>query len=52
MLGTVLDGSFNCAQAVIGGMLEQGRGTILNIIGIAGQTGGNHSAHVIAAKTA
>jgi 3-oxoacyl-[acyl-carrier protein] reductase len=51
MLSTVLDGSFNCTQAVIGGMLEVGRGTILNIIGMAGQTGRSHRAHITAAKT-
>jgi 3-oxoacyl-[acyl-carrier protein] reductase len=51
MLSVVLDGAFNCSQAVIGDMLKQQRGTILNLIGIAGQTGRNHRAHIIAAKT-
>jgi 3-oxoacyl-[acyl-carrier protein] reductase len=51
MLAVVLDGSFNCCQAVIGGMLELGRGTILNIIGVAGQTGRSHRAHITTAKT-
>src|SRR5439155_8478719 len=51
MMGVVLDGAFNCTQAVIGGMLEQGRGTILNIIGLAGQTGRSHRAHISTAKT-
>jgi NAD(P)-dependent dehydrogenase (short-subunit alcohol dehydrogenase family) len=50
-LDIVLTGSFNCAQAVIPGMLEVGRGTILNIIGIAGQTGRPHRAHIVAAKS-
>jgi 3-oxoacyl-[acyl-carrier protein] reductase len=51
MLSVVLDGAFNCSQAVIGDMLKQERGTILNLIGIAGQTGRAHRAHIIAAKT-
>ena len=51
MLSVVLDGAFNCSQAVIGGMLQEQRGTILNIIGIAGQTGRAHRAHIVAAKT-
>jgi 3-oxoacyl-[acyl-carrier protein] reductase len=50
-LDIVLTGSFNCIQAVIPGMLEVGHGTILNIIGIAGQTGRPHRAHIVAAKT-
>jgi 3-oxoacyl-[acyl-carrier protein] reductase len=51
MLAVVLDGSFHTSQSVIGGMLEGGRGTIINIIGIAGQTGRLHRAHIVAAKT-
>ena len=47
----VLGGSFNCAQATLPGMLELGRGTILSIIGIAGQTGRPHRAHIVAAKS-
>jgi 3-oxoacyl-[acyl-carrier protein] reductase len=51
MLAVVLDGAFNCTQAVIGGMLDQKRGTVINLIGLAGHTGRSHRAHIIAAKT-
>ena len=51
MLSVVLDGAFNCTQSVIGDMLEHQNGTILNIIGLAGQTGRPHRAHISAAKT-
>jgi 3-oxoacyl-[acyl-carrier protein] reductase len=47
----VLGGSFNCTQAVIPGMLQLGQGTILNIIGIAGQTGRAQRAHIVSAKS-
>ncbi len=51
VLSVVLNGAFNTTQAVLGGMLAQGRGTILNIIGVAGQTGRPDRAAVITAKT-
>lgn len=51
MLSVVLDGAFNCTQAVIGDMLERQNGAILNIIGLAGQTGRPHRAHISTAKT-
>ncbi len=47
----VLDGAFVCTRAVIGGMVEQRRGTIVNVIGLSGQTGAPHRAHVVAAKS-
>jgi 3-oxoacyl-[acyl-carrier protein] reductase len=47
----VLGGAFQCAQAVLPDMLQLGHGTILSIIGIAGQTGRPHRAHIVAAKT-
>ncbi len=50
VMSTVLYGSFVCTQAVLPGMLRQGRGTILNLIGLAGQTGAPHRAHITAAK--
>jgi 3-oxoacyl-[acyl-carrier protein] reductase len=50
MLSVVLNGSFHCSQAVIGGMVSQGHGTVLNIVGMAGQTGRPHRAHISAAK--
>jgi 3-oxoacyl-[acyl-carrier protein] reductase len=51
MLSVVLDGAFHCTQAVIPGMLVQGRGTVLNIVGMSGQTGLPDRAHISAAKT-
>lgn len=50
VMSTVLYGSFVCSQAVLPGMVEQGRGTIINLIGLAGQTGAPHRAHITAAK--
>ncbi len=50
VMSIVLDGAFHCTQAVIPGMLEAGRGTILSITGLGGQTGQEHRAHVAAAK--
>lgn len=50
VVSTVLYGSFVTTQAVIPGMLRAGRGTILNLIGLAGQTGAPHRAHITAAK--
>lgn len=48
--GVTLDGAFHCTQAVIGGMLTKGTGTIINIIGLTAHTGAQHRAHVVAAK--
>jgi 3-oxoacyl-[acyl-carrier protein] reductase len=50
VLSVVLDGAFVCTQAVIGGMAEGGRGTIINIIGLTGQTGAPQRAHLVTAK--
>ncbi len=50
-LDVVLGGAFNCVQATLPSMLDQGRGTILSIIGIAGQTGRPHRAHIVTAKS-
>ena len=51
VLSVVLDGSFVCTQAVIGGMAERGRGTIINIIGLTGQAGARNRAHLVTAKS-
>ena len=48
----VVDGAYVCTRAVIGGMLEQRRGTIVNIIGLTGQAGAPQRAHVVSAKAA
>ncbi|MSQ23557.1 MAG: 3-oxoacyl-ACP reductase FabG [Chloroflexi bacterium] len=50
VLSVILDGAFVCTQAVIGGMLKKGRGTIINIAGMTGQSGAAQRAHVVTAK--
>lgn len=49
---TIVDGAFLCTRAVIPDMLQQGYGTIINIIGLTGQTGAPMRAHVVSAKSA
>jgi 3-oxoacyl-[acyl-carrier protein] reductase len=49
-LAVTLDGAFHCSQAVIGGMLARGHGTIINKAGLTGQSGAPRRAHVVAAK--
>jgi 3-oxoacyl-[acyl-carrier protein] reductase len=49
---TILDGAFLCTRAIIPDMLARGSGTIINIIGLTGQTGAPMRAHVVAAKAA
>jgi 3-oxoacyl-[acyl-carrier protein] reductase len=50
-LSVVLDGAFVCTRAVVGGMLARRRGTIVNIIGLTGQSGAPERAHVVTAKS-
>jgi len=50
VLSVMLDGAFVATQAVIGGMLDQGWGRIINIVGITGQAGAPQRAHVVAGK--
>src|SRR5687767_13102205 len=38
-IGVTLDGAFFCSQAVIGGMLSGGFGTIINLVGLTAHTG-------------
>ncbi len=49
---TIVDGAFLCTRAVIGDMLGQGRGTIINIAGLTAHTGAPMRAHVVSAKAA
>ncbi len=51
VLSVVLDGAFVCTQAVIGGMADRGRGTVINIIGLTGQAGAPQRAHLVTAKS-
>jgi 3-oxoacyl-[acyl-carrier protein] reductase len=50
VLGIILDGAFNCAQAAAPHLIRGGRGRIVNIGGDSAFTGARDHAHVIAAK--
>jgi 3-oxoacyl-[acyl-carrier protein] reductase len=50
-IGVTLDGAFFCTQAVIGGMLDQRFGAIINLVGLTAHTGASNRAHVITAKS-
>ena len=49
IIGIALDGAFLCAKAALPALAARG-GTIINIGGLTAYTGGEHRAHVIAAK--
>ena len=49
IIGIALDGAFLCAKAALPALAASG-GTIINIGGLTAYTGGEHRAHVIAAK--
>lgn len=50
VLSVVLDGAFLCAKAVIPDMVRSGRGRIVNVAGLTGQSGAARRAHVVTAK--
>src|ERR1043166_972144 len=50
VLGIILDGAFNCAQAAAPHLARGGKGRIVNIGGDSAFTGARDHAHVIAAK--
>jgi 3-oxoacyl-[acyl-carrier protein] reductase len=50
IIGIALDGAFLCAKAALSPLAASGAGTIINIGGLTAYTGGEHRAHVIAAK--
>lgn len=50
ILSVVLDGAFICSRAALPGMVERGGGTVINVIGLTGQTGARHRAHVVTGK--
>lgn len=50
VLDIVLAGAFHCSAAVLPGMISLGRGRIVNIAGVTGQTGAAARAHVVTAK--
>lgn len=51
VLGIILDGAFNCAQAAAPHLARGGHGRIINIGGESAFTGARDHAHVIAAKS-
>ncbi len=50
IIGIALDGAFLCSKAALAPLAAAGSGTIINIGGMTAYTGGEHRAHVIAAK--
>ncbi len=52
VLAINLDAAFLCSRAVIGGMLANGWGRIINIGGLSGHTGAASRAHVVTSKAA
>lgn len=50
MLNVHLKGTFLCSQAVVGFMLDQGSGCIVNIASTSGLSGGTSGAHYAVAK--
>jgi 3-oxoacyl-[acyl-carrier protein] reductase len=51
VIGIVLDGAYLCSQAAVAQMREVGWGRIVNVIGMSGEAGASHRAHVVAAKS-
>jgi 3-oxoacyl-[acyl-carrier protein] reductase len=50
VLGVNLDGPFFCCRETVPGMIELGRGAIVNISGTAAWDGGVRNAHIVASK--
>jgi len=50
IIGIALDGAFLCTKAALSPLAASGTGSIINIGGLTAYTGGEHRAHVIAAK--
>jgi 3-oxoacyl-[acyl-carrier protein] reductase len=51
VVGIILDGAFNCAQAAAPHLVRGGKGRIINIGGDSAFTGAREHAHVVAAKS-
>ena len=51
VLGVSLDGAFHCVKACMPHLKAGGVGTVINIGGLSGHTGGKHRAHVVTAKS-
>ena len=50
MIATNLKSAFNCTSAVIADMITRRRGSIVNVVSVAGTTGTPHHVHYSAAK--
>jgi 3-oxoacyl-[acyl-carrier protein] reductase len=50
VVGIILEGAFNCAQACLPHFKRAGQGVIINIGGLSAHTGAAHRAHVVTAK--
>jgi 3-oxoacyl-[acyl-carrier protein] reductase len=50
IVGSVLDGAFNCAKACLAHLRESGAGAVVNIGGLSAHTGAKHRLHVVTAK--
>jgi 3-oxoacyl-[acyl-carrier protein] reductase len=50
VVGIILEGAFNCAQACLPHLKRAGQGVIVNIGGLSAHTGAAHRAHVVTAK--
>src|SRR3546814_20847475 len=50
VIGSILDATFLCSQACIPHLSVHGKGSIINIGGVAAHTGIGGRAHVVAAK--
>lgn len=51
VVGIVLEGAFLCSQSAVPQMREAGWGRIVNVVGMSGEAGASHRAHVVAAKS-
>jgi len=50
IIGSVLDGAFNCTKACLPHLKKSGAGVVVNIGGLSAHTGAKHRLHVVTAK--
>lgn len=50
IVGSILDGAFNCAKACLPHLCRSGAGAVVNIGGLSAHTGAKHRLHVVTAK--
>ncbi len=51
ILGSTLDGAFNCVKACLPHLRKSGAGAVINIGGLSGHTGAKNRLHVVTAKS-